>query len=191
MRVIQELLGYVLLGAIGIVFLAVCCLPVFLLLRKKIPVTRQLAYFLFGACVLVIAGVTFLEEILLGVLDGRSVLSTEHFLNLVPFQFLRETWKMGMRKQITQEIANVMMFVPLGFLIPAAFRKKRRFWKTTVCAMAFSFLIEFVQYFIGRSADIDDLMLNTVGGMLGYTLFYGVSKGGGTKKLWKKFIGTD
>lgn len=37
--------------------------------------------------------------------------------------------------------------------------------------LIFSFSIEFIQYFIGRSADIDDLILNTLGGMLGFGVY--------------------
>ena len=33
-------------------------------------------------------------------------------------------------------------------------------------------LIETMQYFIGRSADIDDVIMNTIGGLLGYLLFW-------------------
>lgn len=68
------------------------------------------------------------------------------------------------------------MFLPLGFIFPIAFKKARTFWKTTVSMMLFSFFIEFVQYFVGRSADIDDLMLNTLGGIFGYLIFYLFSK---------------
>lgn len=52
--------------------------------------------------------------------------------------------------------------------------------------MAFSFLIEFVQYWIGRLADIDDLMLNTLGGMLGYLIYFVFSRTFRDKKIWKK-----
>lgn len=54
---------------------------------------------------------------------------------------------------------------------------------------AFSFLIEFVQYFTGRSCDIDDLMFNTLGGVLGYGLFVLISKLFGNKEFWKKMAG--
>lgn len=47
----------------------------------------------------------------------------------------------------------------------------------------------FRPYFIGRSADIDDIMLNTLGGILGYLVFYVFSKMFKDKKLWKKLNG--
>lgn len=170
MLILQEILGYVLIGAVGMVVLALCYAPVFFLLRKRIQPKRQLACFLFGVCVLVISGATFLETILFALLDGNAVIADQRSLNLIPFRFLTQSWEMGLRKQITQSLANVLMFVPLGFIFPVVFRRMRSFWRTAGCMMLFSFLIEFVQYFIGRSADIDDLILNTLGGMLGYLI---------------------
>lgn len=140
--------------------------------EKRMPLLRQIAYFLFVVCVLVISTATFLDWVITCLLNGKAILATEHSLNLIPFRFITETWDMGVRKQITQTIANILMFLPLGFIFPVAFKKARTFYKTTICMLLFSFLIEFIQYFIGRSADIDDLILNTLGAMLGYFIFY-------------------
>lgn len=190
MLIIQEILGYFLIGLIGMVGLSILFLPVCFLLRKKVPLSRQIVYFLVIVCILVICSATFLEWMIAALLDGRDILVVERSLNITPFKFITETWLMGKRKQITQTIANIIMFMPLGFMFPVAFRKMRKFWKTTICMMLFSFFIEFIQYFVGRSADIDDLMLNTLGGILGYLVFYIFSKLFKDKKLWKKLSGT-
>ena len=71
-------------------------------------------------------------------------------------------------KKIAQTVANIVMFIPLGFMLPTAFRGMRYFWKTALSLTLFSLAIETAQYFTGRSADIDDLMLNASGGILGY-----------------------
>ena len=63
------------------------------------------------------------------------------------------------------------MFVPYGFLLPLLFCKTRTFWKTFIIVFFSSFMIEFVQYFIGRSCDIDDLIMNTLGGCIGYGVY--------------------
>ena len=191
MLIVQELLGYFLIGIIGMVILAICYLPLYFVLRKKIPLLRQIVYFLFGVCILVISSATFLEWIITCLSDGRAIFTTEHSLNLIPFQFLTEKWEMDTRKQITQTIANILMFVPLGFIFPVAFKKMRTLCKTFVCMMVFSFFIEFVQFFIGRSADIDDIMLNTLGGVIGYFIFYIFSRLFKDRKIWKKLNGTD
>ena len=72
---------------------------------------------------------------------------------------------------IEQYILNVVLFVPLGFLLPAlweGFAKKR-----TVLAAGFllSLLIEVLQIFSYRVTDVDDLIMNTLGALAGYLLF--------------------
>lgn len=189
MLIIQEILGYFLIGFIGMVCLAILFLPIYFLLRKRIPLSRQIVFFLLVVCILVISSATFLEWIIACLLDGKEIFASERSLNLIPFNFITETWLMSAQKQITQSIANILMFLPLGFIFPIAFAKMRKLWSTTICMMLFSFLIEFIQYFVGRSADIDDLMLNTLGGILGYFVFHIFSKLFKDKKLWKKLNG--
>lgn len=171
MLIIQEILGYFLIGFIGLLLAGVCYLPIYFLLRKRVPLSRQIPYFLFGVCVLVISMPTFLIDIISRILGGDGIIAGYHSLNLIPFRFITESWAMGERKQLTQALANVFMFMPLGFIYPITFKQMQRFWKTTVSMLTFSFLIELLQYFIGRSADVDDLILNTIGGMLGYGIF--------------------
>lgn len=185
MLIIQEILGYFLIGLVGMTGLAILFVPVCFLLRKKIPLLRQIVFFLFVVCILVICLATFFDTMIFAMLDGRDIFDAERSLNMIPFKFITETWLMGERKQITQTIANIIMFMPLGFIFPVSFRKMRKFWKTTICMMIFSFLIEFIQYFVGRSADIDDFMLNTLGGIFGYFVFYIFSKLFKEKKIWK------
>ena len=182
MLVLQEIFGYILIGFIMAAALAVLYLPVFLLLRKKVAFARQIVYFGLGVCIIVILSAT--------VLIGFTVVPAKNrVVNLVPFKVFTNSWEMGLVKQFTQTLANVIMFVPLGFIFPVTFARCRRLYKTTIYMAAFSFLIEFVQYFTGRSCDIDDLMLNTLGGVLGYGLFVLISKLFGNKEFWKKMAG--
>lgn len=159
--------------------LSILYLPVYFILRKRMSLMRQAAYFLFAVCILVILSATVLDGIIMNKMDGKGIITENPTLNMVLFHSFTENWLMGERKKITQILANVLMFVPLGFIYPIAFPKTRRLWKTTIGMALFSFLIEFIQYFIGRCADIDDLVLNTMGGVLGYFAFYMFLK------LWK------
>lgn len=94
-----------------------------------------------------------------------------HFLNLQPFAWLTEGYTMGLPKTLFQVGANIAMFVPLGFLLPVAAGRMRSFPKTALAVLAVTVSIETTQYFIGRSADIDDVIMNFFGGILGYGLF--------------------
>lgn len=66
---------------------------------------------------------------------------------------------------------NVLMFFPLGVLIPLLW-KRLRFWNVILIAMALSTSIEIIQYISQawgsyRLADINDVILNTVGASVG------------------------
>ncbi len=169
MFMIREILGYCIISAIGIACMAVLYAPVCFLLRKRVPPKKQIACFLFGACVIMVLAATV-------VVGATGTAAADRSLNLVPFRVFQETWDMPQPKKIAQTVANIVMFIPLGFMLPTAFRGMRYFWKTALSLTLFSLAIETAQYFTGRSADIDDLMLNASGGILGYLAFFIISK---------------
>lgn len=105
-------------------------------------------------------------------LSGITFTPGYHLCNLIPFVWVKQTYAMGYGKMMKQLLLNVGMFVPFGFFLPFAVKRMRKWNRTFLTAMMFSFAIEFVQYFIGRSADVDDLITNTIGGLIGYVLFY-------------------
>lgn len=171
MRMVQELLGYCFIGLVGVACLAVLYAPVYFLLRKKVAFKRQVLYVLMIGSVLVILSVTVLESAAGRVIRGEELIAEERFFNLLPFYSFTEVWRMSREKKITQMIANILMFVPPGFLFPAVFARARCFHKTVGNMFLFSAIIEFAQYWIGRSADVDDIILNTLGGAAGYFVF--------------------
>lgn len=71
-------------------------------------------------------------------------------------------------------LANILLFVPFGFLQSLL---SYNFFKGTFATFFLSLFIEVCQYFIGRSSDIDDLILNTVGGILGALIWFIIRKG--------------
>lgn len=108
-----------------------------------------------------------------------------YFLNLRPFVWLYEVYDMGIKKMMEQLLLNIAMFLPYGFLLPIIFPKMRRFFRTAMTVLGTTVLIETVQYFLGRSADIDDVIMNFIGGLIGY-LFYVLCM-----KLWRKHHKTE
>ena len=89
--------------------------------------------------------------------------------NLPKFDPMLE--KGGRSQKLINLAGNVLIFVPLGFLPPLLWKKWRHFWATLPLCAGVSLLIEFLQLFLGRSVDVDDLILNTLGGLMGYILF--------------------
>lgn len=67
---------------------------------------------------------------------------------------------------------NVVMFVPLGALLPAANGKLRKFFRTFFACAGLIVAVEVLQLFtLLGSCDVDDLILNMIGVVLGYILW--------------------
>ncbi len=62
--------------------------------------------------------------------------------------------------------ANALIFMPIGFFANLLWRRSR-WWKGLAVGFCVSFTIEFLQLFVNRSTDVDDLILNTTGAFLG------------------------
>ena len=63
-------------------------------------------------------------------------------------------------------VGNIVMFVPYGALLAAAFRKLK-WWAVDLIGLGTTLLIELVQPFLYRSFDIDDIIANTLGTVIG------------------------
>ncbi|PFE89058.1 VanZ family protein [Bacillus thuringiensis] len=71
----------------------------------------------------------------------------------------------------TTYLLNIVLFMPLGFLLPTIWPQFRKI-KNTVCAgFFFSLAIELNQLLNNRITDIDDLFTNTLGAIIGYVLY--------------------
>ncbi|MEG1433627.1 MULTISPECIES: VanZ family protein [Eubacterium] len=68
---------------------------------------------------------------------------------------------------------NILLFVPLGLLYPLCRKNKTGWIQIMAVVLGSTILIEILQHFFlsSRSADVDDIILNFIGGMLGYFLY--------------------
>ncbi len=107
---------------------------------------------------------------------GRTSVKREYHYNLVPFKeimrFLNHVDKLGIKAVALNIVGNVVAFMPFGFLIPMILRRRCAFWGTLFLSLDLSLLVETLQliFKIG-SFDVDDLILNTLGGVLGYVCY--------------------
>ena len=94
--------------------------------------------------------------------------------NLVPFKeiFRYEITSESFLKQV---VGNILLFVPLGYFV-TYYCNIKSIVGITIISLLSSTTIEIVQRFIGRSVDIDDVILNVFGGIIGYLLFKGLNK---------------
>ena len=93
--------------------------------------------------------------------------------NLVPFRTIAEYFGVLRGGSVTLFLVNfagnILVFVPLGLLPPLLWRRCRGAWGAALTALC-SLFVELCQIFTGRSVDVDDLILNTLGGLLGWLL---------------------
>lgn len=82
-------------------------------------------------------------------------------INLIPF---RDGISLSM-------ILNVVMFMPLGFLLPLLWKEYQSLVRTAIIGFGFSCGIEFCQLFNRRVSDVDDLLMNTLGAILGWLIW--------------------
>lgn len=106
---------------------------------------------------------------------GRTGEMQEYHYNLVLFKEIKRFW--NYRGQLeafatfTNLFGNIVIFLPFGFFMPMA-SKYRSFWATAVNSLALSLLVETFQLLTKVGCfDVDDLVLNTLGGILGYITF--------------------
>lgn len=93
-------------------------------------------------------------------------------VNLVPFRTIRNYVKYsGFLHTMINIFGNIIIFVPFGILLAEIFPKTRNILKILGITFATSFFVEFIQFFIGRSVDIDDLILNLLGSVIGYFIW--------------------
>ncbi len=72
-------------------------------------------------------------------------------------------------------ILNIIMFMPLGFLLPLIWERFRNPIRVFLTGVGFSLAIEICQLFNHRATDIDDLVMNSLGAVLGYFIWIFVS----------------
>ena len=91
----------------------------------------------------------------------------ELFKEIRRFYIYRE--QLGMKAFLLNVVGNVVAFVPCGFFLPIVSRRGRRWYNTILLCFSLSLSIELIQLvFKVGSFDVDDLLLNTLGGVVGY-----------------------
>ena len=106
--------------------------------------------------------------------------------NFIPFKEIFR-YKIGSRLFIRNIIGNILLFLPYGYFASDLLKSKKlgSIWLLTAIV---SLTIELVQLNIGRTFDIDDIILNTIGGVLGFYLYRVIEK---IKGSLPKFFTTD
>lgn len=113
---------------------------------------------------------------------GRtSHTQTEYAYNLELFKEIKRFYiyrhQLGWKAVTLNLVGNVVGFVPFGFFLPVVSRRGRKWYNAWLLGFTLSLGIETIQLiFKVGSFDVDDLLLNTVGGILGFFLYKKVQK---------------
>lgn len=92
--------------------------------------------------------------------------------NLVPFREMFR-YPVGSENFNRQVIGNILLFMPFGFFA-TYYTKIKKISSISFMSILVSLTIEVVQKYIGRSFDVDDIILNVVGGILGFLVYIGL-----------------
>lgn len=93
--------------------------------------------------------------------------------NFIPFKEILR-YEFGSKYFIWNVVGNIALFVPFGFFI-SLFLNSKKMNRPLLITFITSLTIELVQMFIGRSFDVDDMILNCLGGIIGFLIFIGLA----------------
>ena len=138
-------------------------------------VKKRRQYRILGKLLFILYIIFVFYFLLISEIYGRTGEMQEYHFNLILFKEIRRFWnyreQLGMFAAVTNLLGNVLIFLPFGFFMPWA-SKHRSFFITSFYSLVFSFVVEVFQFFMKVGCfDVDDLLLNTIGGMIGYIVF--------------------
>src|SRR6185312_16642010 len=98
--------------------------------------------------------------------------SSGNALNLVPFRTIAHYFREGGWVMLVNVPGNVLAFVPVGLILPVVRGRRTSVWEILLAGAGLSIFIETAQYVSGRRfADVDDVVLNALGAVIGYLVF--------------------
>ncbi|MCU9614439.1 VanZ family protein [Caldibacillus lycopersici] len=105
--------------------------------------------------------------------DFRDV--EEDRINLTPLHKIAETSyfiENGNNNYLLIEVfGNIGIFIPMGFILPLLWKRFEKLIPAVGTCLGLSILIEVTQLFLPRATDIDDVIMNTLGGLIGFILY--------------------
>ncbi|MGP7818031.1 VanZ family protein [Niallia sp. 01092] len=128
---------------------------------------RNLLNLLFFLSIIYILYLTMLPHPSLGIGVGVGG------VNLIPFEMMNGfLTEQSLRTFFINVGGNIFLFVPFGFILPWRFARIDSVFRAALVGALFSTCIEITQLLItNRFTDIDDIILNTIGTVIGYFVY--------------------
>jgi len=166
---------------IDAILLHIIAIPVYIVIlitgiKKKISIHKQIIIFLFFIYFIGVLSVTLFplpvqKELLIYRRELSYVTN-----NFIPFATIKEIIDQRNIKSGTL-IANIILFIPLGSFLPLLWQRVSKLSIVFLWGFVGSISVEFLQYLISlligytyRSTDIDDVILNIIGAVIGFSM---------------------
>lgn len=150
-------------------------------ISKKLYIKNILIYLLFVIYLVLLFNLVFFRYRASGNLSTAFNITNYKYyfrysINIVPFKTITEyilnPHNLSLRIRYTNILGNILAFIPFGFFSTVIFKKLRGTKQIITVSCIFSLCIEVIQLlFLVGSFDIDDIILNTIGGFLGYIIY--------------------
>ena len=162
-------LAEIILAILWVLFRTVVCIS-----GQKFEWKRELALIAMYVNLAVILRFTFFP---MATVDGKVQPLVMDFSNIYPFRVnfipFVHMFDYSIKKEMMFNIiGNIAMFIPTGIILPILYKKLDSFWKVVGTGFMISLFIEILQLpFSSRATDVDDLILNTTGVIIGYAIY--------------------
>ncbi len=95
--------------------------------------------------------------------------ATAYGTNLIPFKEMTR-YSIGSRGFFYNVIGNIALFIPFGYFV-SNYIKANKTHQIVIISIISSLTAELIQFKIGRAFDVDDIILNTVGAIIGFLCY--------------------
>ncbi|WGX77872.1 VanZ family protein (plasmid) [Paraclostridium bifermentans] len=157
---------------------------------KKTINYKQMLYIIFLIYLLILIKIIlFKTNSFIDLLKGNTSAGYRSS-NLIPFKTIVTFFNMkdfSFLRAFSNTVGNIAIFLPLGYLLPILIKKINSMSKVFLISISVSMVFESLQYiFCLGSLDIDDIILNTLGGVIGYIIYFYIKKFSNSNKFMYK-----
>ena len=179
----EQIIGYI----FDMLRFLLVMLPIYVLVRgiylfrnkkgQSIQLLREFGLLLFVLYLTGVASQTIVPEFVIinDQLQAVDLGFNPDRINLEPFNKIIETQILVENGNISylfiEVFGNICMFIPIGFFLPLLWKRFKNPFLTVIVCLLISFGIETIQLILPRGTDVDDIILNTSGGLIGYILY--------------------
>lgn len=147
-----------------------------ILKNEKERILKSVCWVFFGFYILGLVYFMFFSE-----KYGRTIPNRDYGYNLAFFKeirrFIQYRELLGGAAVVTNLVGNIAAFIPFGLFLPILSKKSRGFFIITLLTAELSLLIELTQLVTKVGIfDVDDLLMNTCGGAVGYLIFFAADR---------------